>query len=238
MRLQKYLAHCGVASRRKSESFIQDGRVKVNGHIVTDMGVVIDPSKDRVSVDGRRVTPSARRSYYLFYKPRGVVCTTSDEKGRQCVADFFKQQKNRLYPVGRLDKDSEGLLIVTNDGDLANRVMHPRFCIEKEYSVTLDKPYEKRHADALLAGIDIGEKNMAAAKRVDFRVRQDGRSVVYITLTQGLNREVRRMMEAQGYGVLRLCRRRIGALTLGQLKPGQSKRISSEQIQRVFTKAE
>ena len=234
MRLQKYLAHCGVASRRKSETIIREGKVKVNGKTVTDMGVTIDPERDRVSVDGRRIVPRAQNAYYLFYKPRGVVCTTNDENGRKCVADFFRQHNNRLYPVGRLDMDSEGLIIVTDDGDLANHVMHPRYGVEKEYRVTVDKTYQKVHADALLSGIEIGDNNPAVAKDVTFHTRADGRSVVCITLAQGLNREVRRMMEAQGYAVLRLCRTRIGALALADMRPGGIKRISREQVQQAI----
>lgn len=238
MRLHKYLAHCGVASRRKSETIIRDGKVRVNGRVVTDMGVQIDPSKDRISVEGCRISKRAYGVYFLFYKPRGVVCTTADEKGRKCVSDYFRQQKNRLYPVGRLDKDSEGLLLITDDGDFANRVMHPRYGVEKEYRVTVDKAYKKEHAEALLFGIEIGESSPATAKEVRFQTRADGRSVVFITLVQGLNREVRRMLESQGYTVLRLCRTRIGALTLGDLKPGEKKHISQQQAQQVFHEAD
>jgi 23S rRNA pseudouridine2605 synthase len=234
MRLQKYLAECGVASRRTSESLIRDGHVQVNGQVIVQMGVEVDPSADKISVDGRMVTSVHTHAYYLFYKPRGVVCTLSDENGRKCISDFFSQHRKRLYPVGRLDMDSEGLLIVTDDGEYANRVMHPRYGVEKEYHVTLDKAFQPAHAETLQAGIDIGEEGLAVAKEVAYQTRADGRGVLDITLSQGKNREVRRMLEMLGYRVLRLRRTRIGALILGDLKPGESRRISFEQAQQAF----
>ncbi len=234
MRLQKYLADSGVASRRASEIMIRDGRVKVNGQIVTEMGVQVDPQRDRISVDGHLVKSEAKYAYYLFYKPRGVVCTLSDENGRKCIADFFKQYQKRLYPVGRLDMDSEGLLLVTDDGEYANRVMHPRYEVEKEYRVTVDKLFSSIHAQSLTSGIDIGEKTPAKASKVNFQPRQDGRSVLDITLSQGRNREVRRMLEVLGYEVLLLKRTRIGQLTLGDLKPGEILRINHEKAQQAF----
>ena len=237
VRLQKYLAECGVASRRASEAIILAGRVKVNGQVVTQMGVQITPGKDLVSVDGKRVAQRANHAYYMFYKPRGVVCTMSDENGRKCVADFFKQHRRRLYPVGRLDMDSEGLLLVTDDGAFANRVMHPKNGVRKVYLATLDKPYGQALAQALTDGLQIGDERPARAYNVSFRNRKDGKSVVELTLTDGRNRQARRMFEAQGFAVLRLKRIRIGELELSDLKPGASMRLSQEQAQRVFGKA-
>ncbi len=234
MRLQKYLADSGVASRRASETMIKDGRVKVNGLTVTEMGVQVDQTTDRVSVDGHIVKSEAKCAYYLFYKPRGVVSTLSDENGRKCIADFFRQYQKRLYPVGRLDMDSEGLLIVTDDGEYANRVMHPRYGVEKQYRVTVDKPFLTAHAEMIMSGIDIGEKTPAIAKEVNFQNRTDGRSVLEITLSQGRNREVRRMLEVLGYEIVLLKRTRIGELTLGELKPGEILRINYDQAQRAF----
>jgi pseudouridine synthase len=234
MRLQKFLSQSGVASRRAAEEMISGGRVRVNGEVVTMMGIVIDPASDKVSVDGHLVKPVAAHSYFLFYKPRGVVCTMSDENGRKCVADFFTRHKQRLYPIGRLDMDSEGLLLVTDDGEFANRVMHPRYGVEREYRVTVDKPYASSDAKALLTGVDIGEDTPAIAQEIVFQTRTDGRAVLDITLAQGRNREIRRMLEAQGYQVLRLKRTRIGALTLGDLRPGESKRIPLDQAQQAF----
>jgi 23S rRNA pseudouridine2605 synthase len=236
MRLQKYLSASGVASRRASEALIRAGRVRVNGDIVTDMGILVEPGKDRVSVDGRAVKPVSDHSYYLFYKPRGVVCTMKDEGGRKCIADFFKGDRSRLYPVGRLDMDSEGLLLITDDGTFANNVMHPRYGVEKEYKATVDKAYAAADAAALLEGVDIGERTPAKAQSVEFATRADGRSAVEITLTQGRNHEVRRMLEAQGYRVLRLRRTRIGTFELGDLRPGERRRISREQAQRLIEK--
>ena len=234
MRLQKYLADCGVASRRASENMIRDQRVKVNGQIVTEMGVQVDPNLDRVSVDGHIVKSDAQYAYYLFYKPRGVVSTLSDENGRKCIADFFREYPKRLYPVGRLDMDSEGLLLVTDDGEYANRVMHPRYEVEKEYRVTVDKPFSSAHSQALTEGVDIGDNTPAKADKVSFQSRSDGRSVLEITLSQGRNREVRRMLETLGYEVLLLKRTRIGQLTLGELRPGEILRINKEKAQQAF----
>ena len=237
VRLQKYLADCGIASRRSSETIILAGRVKVNGQVITQMGVQITPGKDAVFVDGRRVTPKANHAYYMFYKPRGVVCTMADENNRKCVADFFRQHRRRLYPVGRLDMDSEGLLLITDDGDFANRVMHPKNGVQKVYRATLDKPYAQALAQALMDGVEIGDETPAKAYNVSFQNRTDGKSVVELTLTDGRNRQARRMFETQGFSVLRLKRIRIGALELLDLKPGTSMRLSSEQAQRVFHKA-
>lgn len=236
MRLQKYLADCGVASRRASETIILAGRVKVNGQVITQMGVQVTPGKDVVSVDGRRIAPKANHAYYMFYKPRGVVCTMADENGRKCVADFFHQHRRRLYPVGRLDMDSEGLLLMTDDGDFANRVMHPKNGVQKVYRATLDKPYAQTFAQALTSGVEIGDETLAKAHNVSFQNRTDGKCVVELTLTDGRNRQARRMFEAQGFAVLRLKRIRIGELELSDLKPGTSMRLSSEQAQRVFGK--
>lgn len=235
MRLQKYLADCGVASRRKSEELIQKGLVKVNGQVVDTMGYDVQP-KDIVSYNGKRVTPKSRNAYYLMYKPRGVVCTCKDDRGRKTVMDFLKNPERRLYPVGRLDYDSEGLVLLTDDGDYANKVAHPSNNSEKEYRLTLDKPYSQTMADQLLGGIDIGDERPATAKSVAFNNRPDKRASVDIVITEGRNRQLKRMFEAQGYQVLRLKRVRIGALLLGDMRPGSSKRISTQEANKALEK--
>jgi 23S rRNA pseudouridine2605 synthase len=234
MRLQKYLAECGVASRRASETLIRDGKVKVNGQTVQEMGVQIDPEKDVISLDGHTIKSESKSSYFLFYKPRGVVSTLSDENGRKCIASYFKQYGKRLYPVGRLDMDSEGLLIVTDDGEYANRVMHPKFGVEKEYRVTVDKPFSSIQAEKLITGVDIGENNIAKADQVSYQNRPDGRSIVVMTLSQGKNREIRRMLESMGFLVLLLKRTRIGLLTIENMKPGEIHRVDRDTAQQVF----
>ena len=234
VRLQKFLADCGVASLRASEAIIQQGRVKVNGQIVTQMGVSINPNHDIVSVDGHRVTMKSGHVYYAFYKPRGVICTLSDEKGRRSVADFFKHSTRRVFPVGRLDSDSEGLLLVTDDGDFALRMTHPRYEVKKIYRATLDKPYNSRLCQALVDGVDIGDSVPAKAVFVTFTNREDGRSVVEITLQDGRNRQVRRMFESQGFAVLKLKRTQIGQLELGDMKPGTSRKITRTEADKAM----
>lgn len=231
MRLQKYLADCGVASRRKSEELINKGLVKVNGQVVDTMGYEVQP-KDIVSFDGKRVTPQARHVYYMMYKPRGIVCTCSDDRGRKTVLDFIRNTDRRIFPVGRLDYDSEGLVLLTDDGDYANKIAHPSNNSEKEYRLTLGKPYTQAMADQLLAGIDIGDERPAFAKSVEFNNRPDKRSNISIVITEGRNRQLKRMFEAQDYEVLRLKRIRIGALLMGDMKPGSSKRISVQEAQK------
>lgn len=234
VRLQKFLADCGVASRRASEAIIQQGRVKVNGQVITQMGVSINPNRDIVSVDGHRVTVKSGHVYYAFYKPRGVICTLSDEKGRRSVADFFKHTARRVFPVGRLDSDSEGLLLVTDDGEFAQRVTHPKYETKKIYRATLDKPYNSSLSQSLLVGVEIGDARPAKAVFVTFTNREDGRSVVEITLQDGRNRQVRRMFEAQGFNVLKLKRTQIGQLELGDMKPGTWRKITSEEAQKAI----
>lgn len=236
MRLQKYLADCGVASRRKSEELIRQGRVKVNGRVVTQMGSEITPGRDIVSFDDKRVAPKARHGYYAVYKPRGVVCTCSDDRGRRTILDLMGQNERRLFPVGRLDYESEGLVIMTDDGDYANKVAHPSHDSEKEYRVTLDKAYRQDHADELMQGVDIGDGRPAHAQSVAFANRPDKRSSVTVVLSEGRNRQLRRMFEAQGYAVLRLKRVRIGALELGDMKPGSSRRLSQQEADKALQK--
>ncbi|MDL2225909.1 rRNA pseudouridine synthase [Eubacteriales bacterium OttesenSCG-928-M02] len=236
MRLQKYMAQCGIASRRASEAYIKEGRVKVNGHTVTQMGVIIDPSTDIVSVDGKRITPQTRHAYYAFYKPRGVTTTMKDDRGRKSVGDYFSNIQRRLFPVGRLDADSEGLLLMTDDGDFAQKATHPQYGVIKTYRCTLDAPYKKEKVDELLFGLDIGEKALAKAEEASFANRPDGRSILSIRLSQGMNRQIRRMLEVQGYQVLRLTRTAMGNYLMGDMKPGSFSRLREEEALRALQK--
>lgn len=157
MRLQKYMADCGVASRRASETYIKEGRVKVNGRTVTEMGVQVNPDRDVVSVDGKRIRPPQSHGYYAFYKPRSVASTCQDDRDRKTVLDYFKNVDRRLFPVGRLDYDSEGLMILTDDGDFALRATHPRYRVGKTYRCTIDGGYNQEKAREMLDGVDIGD---------------------------------------------------------------------------------
>jgi pseudouridine synthase len=234
MRLQKYMAECGIASRRKSEELIKKGLVKVNGQVVDKLGMEIDPAKDIVSYNGKRITKKASNAYYAVYKPRGIVCTCEDDRGRRTILGYVKHTERRLFPVGRLDYDSEGLVILTDDGDYANRVAHPSRGSEKEYRATLNKAYSQQLAEQLMQGVDIGDMRPAGAKKVAFSNRSDGRATINIILSEGRNRQLRRMLEAQGYDILRLTRIRIGQLELGDMKPGTAKRLSREDAEKAL----
>ena len=189
MRLQKFLSECGVASRRKSEELISMGKVKVNGRIA-QIGDKINPKRDTVTVSGKRVVSSKNKYYIMLHKPRGFVTTLSDEMDRRCVADLVKDIPERIYPVGRLDKDSEGLLLMTNDGDFANAMMHPKHHVPKTYRVTVRQNVTENMVDQLAVGIVIeGRKTAPADVRV--LLKEDTRTVLEIILYEGRNREIR-----------------------------------------------
>ncbi|PIS28231.1 rRNA pseudouridine synthase [Candidatus Saganbacteria bacterium CG08_land_8_20_14_0_20_45_16] len=226
LRLQKYLADCGVASRRASETLITAGKVKVNGQVVTKLGTKINPGSDRVEVQGKRVRYEGKKIYLKLNKPRGVVSACSDPKERT-VIDLIKDVSERLYPIGRLDKDSEGLILLTNDGELANRLMHPRYEHEKEYVVTVQFPIFYRQLERLEAGVIIDEKQTLPAK-----VNQVGSRRFHLILKEGRNRQVRKMVEAVGNKVVRLKRIRIGSIGLGDLRPGEYDCLTRSEIER------
>ncbi len=228
------MADCGVASRRKCEEIIQQGRVKVNGVVVDHPGAGMIPGQDVVTVDERKIAPQTSRAYFLFYKPRGVACTMKDERDRKCVGDYFADKDRRLFPVGRLDYNSEGLLLMTDDGALAQQISHPSHHVSKLYQATVSGEYTKEKQAQLLSGVDIGEPPLAVAKEVWFTQRSDGRYVVHIVIEEGRNHIIRRMMEAQGLDVLRLKRLQIGGLSLGDLKPGQSVPIAQKQAEKAL----
>jgi 23S rRNA pseudouridine2605 synthase len=228
-RLQKYLAACGVASRRKCDELIEAGRVSVNDVVIAEMGVRVQPG-DRVAVDGKPVNPIEQKAYLAFYKPSSVVTTTSDPEGRGTVLDYFKEFNSRLYPVGRLDYETEGLLLMTNDGDWANRVTHPSFNLEKEYLVKVNGAVEDSKIKALETGVMIEGRRTWPAKVLN--VRRGGMvTQMNVVIHEGRNRQVRRMLEAVGHDVVYLKRVRIGTVLLGDLKPGQWRHLSQEEIQ-------
>ncbi|WP_459128830.1 pseudouridine synthase [Guggenheimella bovis] len=224
MRLQKYLADSGVASRRASEKLILEGRVSVNGETITEMGYVVEDG-DTVRFDGKVVTPVTSHEYWAFYKPGGIVCTVKDPEGRKTIMDFYKGHK-RVYPIGRLDYDSEGLLLLTTDGDYANRMMHPRYEKEKVYEVTLDRPLLDEDIKKLTKGMELGEHKL---RPIEIKKRDD---FYLFTLHEGRNRQIRRMVESVGYHVVKLKRIRIGTITLGSLQSGQMRKLSKLEIER------
>jgi 23S rRNA pseudouridine2605 synthase len=227
-RLQKYLAACGVASRRKCEELILAGRVAVNGAVVVEMGVRVVEG-DAVTVDGKPVKPSEQKVYIAFYKPPNVVTTASDPQGRATVADYFKESNFRLFPVGRLDYETEGLLLMTNDGEWANRVAHPSFNLEKEYFVKSKGILEDREIKALETGVMLEGRRTWPAKVAN--VRRGGMvTQFHIVIHEGRNRQVRKMVEAVGHEVVFLKRVRIGNILLGDLKAGEWRNLSEDEI--------
>ena len=223
-RLQRFLARSGVASRRASERLIVQGRVRVNGDAVMELGTLVDAERDRVQVDDRPVRPSAVRVYLALNKPVGVVSTAHDPQGRPTVVDLAGQP-SRVYPVGRLDTDSEGLILLTNDGDLAMRLTHPRFGVEKEYRALVRGPVDRPLASQLSRGIMLDGRPTAPARfEVDGRV--EGGTWMRVTLHEGRNRQIRRMAEAVGLEVVRLIRVRIGTVRLGRLPVGKVRALT------------
>lgn len=216
IRLHKYLADCGVTSRRQAEGLIAAGRVRVNDEVIREQGRKIDPVKDKVFFDNKFVEPKAKNIYVKLYKPRGVVSACYDPQERT-VIDLVKTEiRERLYPVGRLDKDSEGLILLTNDGEIANRLMHPRYEHEKEYEVTVSRPLTAEMLKKLAAGVEIDGGKTRPAK-----IFLEAENKFRIVLKEGKKRQIRRMVEGVGNRVKRLVRLRIQNVLLGDLLPGQ-----------------
>lgn len=228
VRLQKVLAQAGVASRRAAEDLIFRGRVEVNGAVVTEQGLRVDPSNDLIRVDGRRIPPQRPHSYVVLNKPRGVVSTMDDPQGRPTVADYLGK-RGRLFHVGRLDADTEGLLLLTNDGDFAQRLSHPSFEVPKTYLAEVAGVITGQTVKQLLGGIRL-EDGPIKADRIKVVQRLGDRSLVRITLHSGRNRIVRRMFDAVGHPVRKLSRTSIGPVKLGDLKSGAVRDLSREEL--------
>ena len=228
MRLQKYMAACGVASRRKAEEMIAEGHVTVNGVKITEMGTQVEEG-DEVRVDGQVIRPEAEKRYVMYHKPAGEVTTVSDPEGRRCVLDHFRDYPVRLYPVGRLDYDSEGLLLLTNDGTLTERMLHPSHQVDKTYlarvsgSVTMDEVRQLR------AGVMLDDHKTAPAKVRVIKLEAEA-TVVLVTIHEGRNRQVRRMFEETGHQVMQLRRVRFGPLDLGDLPRGKWRELTAEEV--------
>jgi pseudouridine synthase len=228
MRLQKFMADCGVASRRACEQIISDGRVTVNG-IPAVLGMSVEETDD-VRLDGKPLKPAEKRVVLMLYKPRGVVSTSSDEAGRKTVQAFVGDLPYRLYNVGRLDLNSEGLLLLTNDGELCNHLMHPRYGVEKTYRVVCDGTLSASEIAALTNGVQLEDGITAPAKVTNIRRSTTGGTAFSITIHEGRNRQIRRMLEAVGHRTLRLKREAYGPLKLGDLRPGEWRYLSEEEL--------
>ena len=229
IRLQKVLAQAGVASRRKAEDLIRAGLVTVNGEVVTDLGRRVDPAASHIKVAGRRIAPAARKVYLALHKPPGYVTTRRDPQGRPTVMALVRGVREPVFPVGRLDYASEGLLLLTNDGDLAQTVMHPRSGVPKTYRVKVKGHPTDSALDRIRRGIRLEDGPAAPARLARIR-RLKANTSLEITLTEGRRREVRRMFDKIGHPVIRLVRVRIGPVRLGTLAPGRIRRLTPAEV--------
>lgn len=232
-RLQKVIAQAGIASRRKAEQLIVEGHVKVNGTTVTELGIKVS-SNDQIEVDG---VPVEREEpvYFLLYKPTGVISSVKDDKERKVVTDFFEDVKQRIFPVGRLDYDTSGLLLLTNDGKLANQLTHPKFEIDKEYVAKVKGIPSKEEINKLRKGILLEDgKTAPATVKVISIDRQKGTAIVSISIHEGRNRQVRRMFEAIGTPVLKLKREKYAFLDLRGLNPGDYRELKPHEVKQLY----
>lgn len=237
-RLQKILASAGIASRREAEKIILAGRVKVNGKLVNELGCKFDPQKCRITVDGKPITQEAK-AYYLFYKPRGVVTTMADPQKRRTVADFMNDLPERVFPVGRLDYNTEGLLLMTNDGDLAQKLMHPSHEVNKTYVVKVPGIVPQEKFDLLRMGVKL-EDGVTAPAIVNLRTYdyEKNYTVFDITIHEGKNRQVRRMCDFIGFPVRDLKRIKLGPLTLSGLAKGKFRKLEPQELAELKRAAE
>jgi pseudouridine synthase len=234
VRLQKFLAEAGVASRRASEDLIVTGRVSVNGSRVTQLGSKVNPSRDEVMVDGKLVRIK-RKVYVALHKPPGCVCSRKDERGRHTIYELLPAEWENVQSVGRLDYDTEGLLLLTNDGELSLRLTHPRYGVRKMYEVRVEGRAEPEQVAAFTRGIhDEGELLRAQKARIIEATK--GHSVIELELTEGKNREVRRMCAAVGLTVERLMRTQVGKIKLGELRPGRWRTLTDTEIKTLLSR--
>jgi len=229
-RLQKILARAGVASRRAAEEIIAAGRVAVDGRVVTALGSKADPGQNRITLDGQPLPGAEAAEYWLVHKPAGVVCTAADPQGRSNIMDLLpKEARGRLYPVGRLDRDSEGLVLLTNDGELAARLMHPRYKVAKTYRVWVMGTPSREAIASLRQGVALDDGPSAPA-RVYLKSSGPRGSKLSFLLHEGRKRQIRRMCEVLGHPVKRLVRVGLGPLKLGDLPPGGARRVSAKEL--------
>jgi pseudouridine synthase len=234
IRLQKILSQAGVSSRRAAEKLMAEGRVSVNGKTIFELGTKADPAKDDIRVDGRRIKSAERPRYILLNKPRGFVTTRSDEKRRKTVLDLLEGVREYVYPVGRLDYDTEGLLILTNDGDLAAALTHPRHGVERTYEARVAGMPDERALEKLRTGVPLdGKRTLPAQVLLLNSGRRDADGVLIITITEGRNRQVRRMLEAVGHPVDRLKRTKIGPIGDRKLPVGAWRDLSAEEVRKL-----
>lgn len=232
-RLQKIIANSGYCSRRKAEELIEQGKVSVNGTTITNLGTKAN-SSDTIIVEGKKLE-TANKEYILLYKPRGVVTTTKDEKGRKTVLDLI-ETKNRLYPVGRLDYDTSGLLILTNDGNLTNLLIHPRNEIQKQYIAKIDTAVDPKKVKQLLSGVIIdGKKTKADRVKIKNLDKKKNKTIIEITIHEGKYHQVKRMFEAIGYNVESLKREKFAFLDLKGLTSGEYRHLTTKEVKTLYS---
>jgi 23S rRNA pseudouridine2605 synthase len=234
IRLNKIIADAGVASRRAADQLILEGRVSVDGKVISELGNKFDPEISEIKVDGESLINNKSKTYLAFNKPSGVISTMSDPEGRRTLGDFFKDRKDRLYHVGRLDKDSEGLILLTNDGELAHRATHPSYGLEKKYLVEIEGEFNKHLSDQLLQGVRLEDGLARAVKVVHTRAVSRNHHWVEITIHEGRYHIIRRLIESLGLKVLRLIRVEFGPISLGEMKPGRHRVLNSQEITNLF----
>ena len=234
-RLNKIIADAGIASRRAADQLILEGRVSVDGEIIIELGGKYDPEINDVKVDGESLIINKSKTYLAFHKPAGIISTMSDPEGRANLGDYFKDRKDRLYHVGRLDKDSEGIILLTNDGDLAHRATHPSFGLEKRYLVEVEGEFNKQMSDQLLQGVRLEDGLARAMKVVHARAVSKNHHWVEITIHEGRFHIIRRLIESLGLKVLRLIRLDFGPINLGDMKPGRHRVLNSQEMTNLFT---
>lgn len=232
MRLNKYIASCGAASRRGADALISEGRVSVNGVCVSKLGMDIDEKADTVSVNGAVLRPEESKVYLMLNKPKGVLCTCSDDRGRKTVLSLLGIMEERLYPVGRLDYDTEGLLLLTNDGDFAYRCTHPKHELSKTYQAVVRGSLTPQLIEQLRKGVDIGD-TMTSPAAVDIEKHEADRALVRIIIHEGRNHQVKRMFETVGCRVEKLKRTAVGSLELGDLETGKWRKLSKKDFEKL-----
>ena len=228
MRLNKFLSNSGVASRRKCDELISQGKVFVNGKVVSELGFQINEKKDKVMVEGKQIKLPSSFVYIKLNKPKGYACTAHDEKGRKTIYELIDTDE-RLFSIGRLDYDTEGLILLTNDGDFANKVAHPKYAIEKEYRVTVEGQIKESELAVLRKGVVVDGERMPSAK-VEFLSEDDKFTKLSVVIDEGQNRQIRRMFEAIGKSIRLLKRVRIGQVRLGGLKRGDYRDLTEDEL--------
>ena len=229
IRLNKYIAECGICSRRKADILIESGKVLVNDIVIKDLGVKIDDTKDQVKVDGKTISKEDKFVYIMLNKPKGYVTTNSEQFGRKSVLDLIDTDY-RIFPIGRLDMNTEGLLLLTNDGEFANKLMHPKNKVEKTYIANVKGNITEENIEHLINGVDIGGYITKPAK---VRIISKDKNEIEIKISEGKNRQVRKMCEAVGLKVINLKRISIGKLNLGNLKIGEYRYLNKSEIDKI-----